>query len=140
MFTDQEIEHLAQQAATSPFRPMATYDANNDCLEFFASNDSCYAQAIDPLVTVYCSHDTNTPVGLRLKKVKKFFGELLARSPRFKAEIQDHRIRVEHLFTAKIWASEDPQDVRVITYRKLRDVARENKVEAEIGDLGEIVA
>jgi hypothetical protein len=140
MFTDQEIERLANEAAAIPFRPMATYDAGNDCLEFFASNESYYAQSIDALVTIYCAHDTNAPVGLLLKKVNKFFREFLKKSPGFRAEIQDHRIKVEHLFTAKIWASEDPQDFRVITYRKFREVAQENKVEADIGDLAEVVA
>jgi hypothetical protein len=140
MITDQEIERLATQAAATPFRPMAIYDAENDCLEFFASDESYYAQSLDALVTIYCAHDTNAPVGLRLKKVNKFFREFIKKSPGFKAEIKDHRIKVEHLFTAKIWASEDPLDVRVITYRKLREIAQENNVEADIGDLAELVA
>src|SRR5277367_476250 len=98
MFTDQEIEQFVQQAAATPFRPSATYDAGSDCLEFFASDESYYAQSIDALVTIYCSHDTGTPVGLRLKKIKKFFGEFLKKSPGFRAEVEDHRIKVEHLF------------------------------------------
>src|SRR5262245_52389349 len=100
MFTDQEIERLANQATATPFVPMATYDAGNDRLEFFDCNESCYAESIDPLVTVYRSHDTHAPVGLRVKKVKKFLRELLTKSPGFRAELQDHRIKVEHLFTA----------------------------------------
>jgi hypothetical protein len=72
MFTDEEIEQHAKQAAATPFRPMASYDAANDCLEFFASSDSCYAESIDALVTIYCSQHTGTPVGFRLKKVKQF--------------------------------------------------------------------
>ncbi len=96
MFTDQEIEKFAQQAAATPFRPIVTYDSDSDCLEFFASNESCYAQSIDALVTIYCSHDTDTPVGIRLKKIKRFFGEFLKKSPGFRAEVEDHRIKVEH--------------------------------------------
>jgi hypothetical protein len=72
MFADEEIDQNARQAAATPFRPMTSYDAANDCLEFFASNDSCYAESIDALVAIYCSQHTGTPVGLRLKKVKKF--------------------------------------------------------------------
>jgi hypothetical protein len=140
MFTEQEVVELANRAAAVPFRPMATYDAETDCLEFLASNESYYAQPIDALVTLYCSHGTDTPVGLRLKKVKKFFNEFLKKSPGFRTEFADHRIKVEHLFTAKIWASEDPNDVRVITYRMLRDIAKSNNVEADIGDLAELVA
>jgi hypothetical protein len=140
MFTNQEIEQAAKEAAVTAFRPMASYDAENDCLEFFASNESCYAESIDALVTIYCSHDTGTPVGLRLKKVKKFFREFLTKSPGFRAEVQDHRIKVEHLFTAKIWALENPHDVWALTYRRFREVAQENKVEAEIGGLAELMA
>jgi len=138
MYTEQEIDDLAKKSASIPFRPMATYDSDTDCLEFFASNESYYAEPIDALVTLYCSHETNAPVGLRLKKVKKFFKDFLQRSPGFKTEIEDHRIKVEHFFTAKIWASEDPKVV--LTYRKLRDVAKTNDVEADIGDLAELVA
>lgn len=140
MFTKQEVDALAKQAVAVPFRPMATYDADTDCLEFLASNESYYAERIDALVTLYCSHETDAPVGLRLKKVKKFFQDFLQRSPGFKTEIEDHRIKVEHFFTAKIWASEDPKDGRVITYRLLRDVAKKNNVEADLGDLAELVA
>jgi hypothetical protein len=140
MFTDQEIEQAAKQAAAIPFRPWASYDAAQDCLEFFASNDGFYAQSIDALVTIYCSHDTGTPVGLRLKKIKKFFHEFLKQSPGFRTEVADHRLKVEHLFTAKIWALENPQDVRVPTYQRFREVAQENKVEAEIGDLADWMA
>src|SRR5712692_3100026 len=113
MLTNQEIEHLAGQAAAAAFRPMAIYDADSDCLDFFASHESFYAQSIDALVTIYCRHETGTPVGVRLKKIKKFFREFLIKSPGFRAEVEDHRIKVEHLFTAKIWASENPQDAGV---------------------------
>ncbi len=140
MFTEHEVEELAKQAAAIPFRPTATYDADADCLEFLASNESYYAEPVDALVTLYCSHETDAPVGLRLKKVKKFFHDFLQRSPGFKSEIEDHRIKVEHFFTAKIWASEDPKDGRVITYRMLRDIAKNNNVEADLGDLAELVA
>ncbi|MCI0463715.1 MAG: hypothetical protein L0Z62_42815 [Gemmataceae bacterium] len=139
-FTPEKIEELATTTAAQPFRPFAVYDAQRDCLEFFASNDSFYARSLDDLVTAYYSHETNTPVGLRVKKVKQFFKNVLKQAPGFKAEIHNHRIRVEHLFTAKIWSSDDPQGATVLTYRKLRDVAQKNEVEAEIDDLAELVA
>jgi hypothetical protein len=140
MFTDEEIEQRARQAAATPFRPMARYDVASDCLEFFAANDSYYAESLDGLVTIYRHQDTGAPVGLRLKKVRKFFRDFLQKSPGFRAEVEDHRLKVEHLFTAKIWDLENPQDARVLTYRRFREVARENQVEAEIGDLAELTA
>jgi hypothetical protein len=140
MFTEEEIDLHVKKALATPFQPTATYDAENDCLEFLASHESYYAESIDALVTLYCSQETGAPVGLRLKKIKKFFREFLKKSPGFRTEVEDHRIKVEHLFTAKIWASEDPNDVRVVTYRLLRDIAKNNNVEADIGDLAESVA
>jgi len=77
LFTDQDVEQAAKKAAAAPFQAMASYDAEGDCLEFFASNESCYAKSIDPLVTVYLCHAGNAPVGFRLKKVKQFLNQLL---------------------------------------------------------------
>jgi hypothetical protein len=107
--------------------------------EFFASNESFYAVPVDALVTVYQSQETNAVVGLRLKKVKKLFEDFLKNAPGFRTEIRDHRIKAEHLLTAKIWASAgDREDARLITYRQLRDIAKNNDVEADIGDLAEL--
>ena len=139
-YTPDAIEQLANKAAASPFRPFAVYNSEKDHLEFFASNESFYAQPLDDLITVYYGHESGKPVGLRLKKVKQFFEKILEQSPGFKAEIHNHRIKIEHLFTAKIWSSKDPMDMRVLTYRQLRDVAQKNEVEAQIDDLAEAVA
>jgi hypothetical protein len=135
-FASTTLEALAQQAAALPFKPFGEYCAATETFEFFAANDSFYAQSIDDLVTVYYSQATDAVVGIRLKKAKIFFQRFLKNAPGFKSEIRDHRIKVEHLFTAKIWAEgETPPDARVLTYRQLRDVAQANNVEADIGDL-----
>jgi hypothetical protein len=47
MLTNEKIEHLAAQSAANAFRPMASYDADSDCLDFFAPNDSFYAKSIN---------------------------------------------------------------------------------------------
>ena len=141
MYTAKEIEDrvAAATAAAQPFRPISHYDAANDALEFFASNENCYAEHIDALVTVYYGMDTGAVVGMRLKKVRRFFKEFLKNAPGFRNEVHDRRILVEHLFTAKIWSSTDnPEDARVLTYRQLREIAKENGVEAEIDDLAEL--
>jgi hypothetical protein len=138
-FAPATIEALSQQAAAIPFKPFGEYSAATESFEFFATNDSFYAQSIDDLVTVYYSHASDAVVGIRLKKARTFFQNFLKNAPGFKSEIRDHRIKVEHLFTAKIWAEgENPQDARVLTYRQLRDVAQANNVEADIGDLVDV--
>jgi hypothetical protein len=139
MYTAQEIEQLAARAAAQPFRPFAVYNSDSDSLDFFASNENFFAESVDSLVTVYYGQETNSVVGLRLKKVRKFFEQFLKNAPGFKTEIWNHRIKVEHLVTATIWASGgNPGDARVITFRKLRDVARSNDVEAEIDELAKL--
>jgi len=103
MFTEKEIDAALQESQN--FKPFAHYDAEWDSFEFFATNESFYTEHIDELVAIYYGQETNNVVGLRLKKVKRFFREFLKNAPGFKTEIQDHRIKVEHLFTAKIWSS-----------------------------------
>jgi hypothetical protein len=135
MFTSDEIKN-----AVVAFTPTAIYDPETDCFEFIASNESYYAESIDALVTAYLSQATGATVGFRLKKVRKFFRELLAKSPGFRTEIEDHRIKVEHLFTAKIWDSADPRNAKVVTYRRLRQFAKEHDISTEIDDGAELVA
>ncbi len=141
MYTAQEIEQLAERAAAQPFRPFAIYNSDTDSLEFFASNESFYAKPLDPLVTVYYGQETHAVIGLRLKKITKFFQEVLKNTPGFRTEIRDHRIKMEHLITAKIWASTvDREAERVVTFKQLRDVAKSNDVEVDIEPLAELAA
>jgi hypothetical protein len=138
---DQLEKMIAERAILpSQFRPMAHYDRETDSLEFLVTNESYYAECIDGLVTIYSGQESGDVVGLLFKKISKFCKDFLKHAPGFKTEIQDDRIKVEHLFTAKIWATADDQnDARMITYRKLRKVAEENDVEADIDNLAELV-
>jgi hypothetical protein len=71
-------------------------------------------------------------VGSLIKHVKGFCENVLERIPGFKIEIQQGRVRLEHIFLARLWATEsDPNDMVVLTYRKLIEVAGETKAEAE---------
>jgi hypothetical protein len=126
---------------STAFRPFAHHDADCDSLEFLVSDENFYAEPFDNLVTVYYGQESGDVVGLLFKKIKKFFEDFLKNAPGFKAEIKDHRIKVESLFTAKIWSSsEGPDDARILIYKQLREVAKENDVETEIDDLAELVA
>lgn len=143
MYTHEEIERLAAVSAarSSPFRPLANYDARYDSLEFIASDENFYGQDIDEFVTVYFGQETNEVVGVLFKKLRKHLKEFLQTSPGLRTEIHDHRIKVEHLFTATIWSSIGGSDeARILTYKKLRELARANDVEAEIDDLAQLVA
>ena len=115
------------------FKPTATYDPDGDCIEFLAKPGAFYAERIDDLVSVYYSQKTDEVVGSFIKGVSKFCRETLSRMPGFKIEIHDGPIRLQHIFLARMWSQElDPDDLAILTYRKLIEVSRETMVEGEL--------
>ena len=124
---------LKQVPAEFHFEPTATYDADGDCIEFIAAPDSFYAERIVALITVYRSQEI---VGSLLKGVSKFLRTLLDRVPGFRIEIRDGRIRLMHLFTAKLWSEPtDPNTLPGVAYRMLRTLAEKSGTEVDMGDL-----
>lgn len=122
---------LGQVEEGRPFQPQVFYDQDGDCIEFLASNEPFYAERIDSLVTVYYGEETGEIVGSLIKGVKRFIEEITAKVPGFRIEVEDGRIRLEHLFTAKLWYAE-PREELVVTYKKLRDVAEKLDAAAEL--------
>jgi len=123
------ITNLEQQAP--PFKPVATYDPDGDCIEFLAAPVSFYGKRIDDLVTVYYDNDTNEIVGSLIKGIRR----MLKRFPGFRIEIQDGPVRLEHLFRAHLWTS-NPQSVETVTtYTKLIAMAEENEAKAELAGM-----
>lgn len=115
------------------FRPTATYDPDGDCIEFLAKPDPFYAERVDDLVTVYFSQETGEVIGSLLKGVSRFCKRMLEKMPGFKVEISDGRVKLVHIFLARLWSAErDPQELATLTYRKLIEVAERADVEAEI--------
>ena len=121
-----EVMRLAEPIGE--FKPVATYDPDGDCIEFLAKPDAFYAERVDDLVTVYYSQETNQVIGSLIKGVHGF----MAQHPGLKVDIQDGRMRLVHLFRAKVWNKTNPQSVEVRTYRKLIEVAQEASVEADL--------
>ena len=114
------------------FVPTALYDPDGDCIEFLATPDPFYAERIDDLVTVYYSQETDEVIGSFIKGVSEFCKEVLEKVPGFRIEIQDGRVRLDHIFLARLWMSEvDPQDLATLTYRKLINIAEEADVQVE---------
>jgi hypothetical protein len=115
------------------FRPTAIYDPDGDCIEFLAKPDSFYAERVDDLVTVYYSQETDEVIGSLLKGVSRFCQHMLEKMPGFKIEIHDGRVKLVHIFLARLWSLErDPQGMTTLTYRKLIEVAEKADVEAEM--------
>jgi hypothetical protein len=115
------------------FVPTATVDPDGDCIEFLAKPDSFYAQRVDDLVTVYYSQETNEVVGSFIKGISGFCKTLSETMPGFQIEIRDGKVRLVHIFRARLWGSRrEPSDLVTLTYEKLIQVAEESEVEAEM--------
>lgn len=115
------------------FEPTATYDPDGDCIEFLAKPDPFYAERVDDLVTVYYSQATNEVIGSLIKGVRGFCEKIDQTMPGFKIEIRDGRVRLVHIFRARLWSSKtDPKALATLTYEKLIQVAEETDVEAEM--------
>lgn len=115
------------------FEPTATYDPDGDCIEFLVKPDSFYAERIDDLVTVYYSQETGEVIGSLIKGVRRFRDKLLKIIPGFQIEIHDGKVRLVHIFRARLWiARPTPESRLVLTYEKLMEMAEESRVEAEL--------
>jgi len=127
----KQMTLLARSAAQ--FQPSAIYDPDGDCIEFLAKPDPFFAERVDDLVTVYYSQETGEVVGSLIKGVSDFCNDILRRMPGFRIEIQHGRVRLEHLFLARLWSlTQDPQEVLTLTYRKLAEVAGDTAIEGEL--------
>ena len=115
------------------FEPVATYDPDGDCIEFLAKPGPFYAERVDDLVTVYYSQETDEVIGSLIKGVTSFCSKILESMPGFQIEIHDGRVRLVHIFRARLWTSKtDPKDLVTLTYKKLIQVAEDANIETEM--------
>ena len=115
------------------FVPVATYDPDGDCIEFLAKPDPFYAERVDDLVTVYISQESGEVIGSLIKGASAFCEKMLEKMPGFKIEILDGRVKLVHIFRARLWSSSlAAQHMTTLTYQKLIEVAEESEVEAEL--------
>ncbi|HET6248155.1 MAG TPA: hypothetical protein VFE47_10700 [Tepidisphaeraceae bacterium] len=129
-------EFLAEMEARfgppEDFHPTATYIPDGDCIEFIARPGPYRAQRLDDLVTVYLSEADDEIVGSLIKGIQKLCRQLTEKLPGFKVNVDDGRIRLEHLFLAYTWS--EPLQSKLIqrTYRKLIEAAEATKAEADL--------
>lgn len=112
------------------FVPMAHYDPDGDCIEFLISDESYYGVRVDSLVTVYHGQESGEIVGSLIKGVKQFINAQLQNMPGLAIEIEAGSIKLNHIFLAKMWSSDNRDGTR-LTYRKLYEVADKAAVEAQ---------
>jgi hypothetical protein len=115
------------------FKPTATYDRDGDCIEFLASPDPFYAERIDDLVTVYYSQEKDEVIGSLIKGVSQFCNSMMRLFPGFQIEIQDRKVKLQHIFLAGLWSSKAAlRDIPTLTYKKLIAIAEDTEVEADL--------
>ncbi len=131
--TDTELERLIfeEPPPIVEFHPNAIYSRQGDCIEFLISNESFRAERLDHLVTVYYGRESRDVVGSLIKGVSSFIAEMIQRNPGFRIDIEGGRVKLSHLFTARIWKSEvDPEGTKTLVY--LRQAAETEDVQVEL--------
>lgn len=109
----------------TPFKPVAYYDEDGDCIEFFAKRGPFYAKRLDDLITVYYSSESDEIVGSLIKAIKP----LLSKHRGATIDIRQGKIRIVHLIRARAWQEGDPELVRV--YGELIEIAGDTEAELE---------
>ena len=134
MPNDEFADQVLRMAGEEPqSQPTATYDPDGDCIEFLAKPDPFYAERVDDLVTVYYSQETGEIVGSLIKCVSAMRAQLLRDLPGFRIVIREGRVRLEHVFLARLWSEErQPDALPTITYRRLAELAEQTDAEAEL--------
>ena len=113
------------------FKPIAFFNRAGDCAEFFVDPDEYYAKRIDEFVTVYLSMKDDHIVGSMIKDVTRLCKLLRSRLPGFKIQIKDNRVQLEHVFRARLWTCDNPDDFPVVYYKDLAEITRRNDLETE---------
>jgi len=114
------------------FQPTAMYIPAGDCIEFVARPGRYHAQRLDDLVTVYLSEENDEIVGSLIKGVRALCRQLNEKLPGLKINVEDGRVRLEHLFLAHVWSEPVADKLIERTYKKLIEVAEETGAEAEL--------
>ncbi len=124
---DFMTEILQQIGGIEPFKPMAIYNPDGDCIEMHLSNEPYYARRLDGWVTVFYSEATDEVTGAMLKGVKS---SLLKRFPGLRILIEGTQVRIAMLLTGPLSATED--DLTQRTYKAVIDKAAELDLRAEL--------
>ena len=123
-FVNSVLEELGQP---EPFSPMACYNADGDCVEFYLSNEPHFAKRLDGWVTVFYSEKTGEVVGGFVKGVQ---GNLLRRFPGLKLYIEGNEVDVTVLLRGPALEADD--EMRQKTYKAILDKIEEHPIKAEL--------
>jgi hypothetical protein len=123
LLADQIIQAIGEPIEY--FEPFAFYNTDGDCIEFFIAGEKYYGERVDEFLTVYRDADTDAIVGSVIKNVKQLCRELSEKQPGFAIIIQNEKVRIQHLFIARILSQLRPANV----YKELAELAEKNQID-----------
>jgi hypothetical protein len=136
--TNEEFQALvASRVSERPFKPMSIYDPDEDKLEFLVANESYREQRIDSCLTVYYGRETREIIGAVINGFTKFLKPFGERVDRVQLEIRNGKVKLVQVFDVAMQHSKakHPNITVVLVLEKLRKVAEDNDLEANIGNL-----
>jgi len=117
-------DYLNQHAAEG-FQPVPHYFKDGDFINFFLTDERCYAERVDNLLTVFLSDETGQLVGCKLKGIRLLLDKLEESGTLCLITIDDGDVRLDWLFISVAALSGAPARV---FYCKLRDLAKDAKI------------
>jgi len=111
-------EYLAERKCQG-FKPVPHYFANGDFVTYYLSDERCYAQRVDDLLTVYLSMQTHELAGCKIKGVR----HILQTAGDFGVTIDGKDVRLGlFFFIGAAMAKDETQKRR---YEQLRQIAKD---------------
>lgn len=126
-------EVMSQLGPQKEFSPSVYHSLEGDSIEFIGRPGAFYAERLDDLVTVYISEESGKVIGSLISGIRGLRKTLGEHLPGFVIQIDDGRVKLEHIFLAGLWIKDrDEYPVVVHQYQKLIEVAEETNAEAEL--------
>lgn len=120
------------KADEKTFKPSVFHNKAGDCLEFYASPESFFAERLDGFITLYIGRETGDIVGCVLKGVSTQLTEMFEKYPGLKLEISGKRIKLAPIFTFRQFTSSSKQVAEA--YRSLRIMAETPEIEEDLDE------
>jgi len=131
---DEFAELVLQKARQAPpFKPMASYNADDDSLEILISDENYVTRRSedDRFVTVYLGRDTGDVIGLLINHVRRFIKDgNIDHEPTVRVEIRKGKLKVVHLIRALRDQSIRQKTMFGVLIKQIEEVAEEEDLEA----------
>ncbi len=136
--THSFIEECLQDCSPrEAFSPVAFYNKDGDCIEFFASDEQYFAERVDHNLTVFYGESSGELVGSMIKGISSLVKEM----PNIQIDVYDGKIKLSHIIRATAYNAKSQEEIvgrdedACLVYRKLKDKAEESNIDMEAHSL-----